>query len=263
MSDLQRVTLTINGQTLSHTVTGESGAPPVVMLHGWGASLDLVWPLAQHLIPMGYRVYLPDLPGFGESAPPPVAWTVHDYARCVLAYADYHHLDSFHLFGHSFGGRIGLVLGAECPQRVRTLVLVDSAGVRPKTPFLSRARLGVYKTVRDGLTQVGLGRFSDRLRGWYNRRYGSADFQAVSGVMRKTFIHVVNEDLRPFAARVQPPTLLIWGDQDTDTPLWQARLLESLIPDAGLVVFPGAGHYSYLEHPIETARAMAALFGEV
>jgi pimeloyl-ACP methyl ester carboxylesterase len=177
-----------------------------------------------------------------------------------MIYADQHQLERFHLFGHSFGGRLGLILGAKQSERIITLTLADSAGIRPALPFPLRTRLTVYKGLRDGLKRVGMGGLSDRLRTWYNRRYGSADFQDVSGVMRETFVNVVNEDLQDTARRVAVPTLLLWGEADEDTPLAQGQLLEQLIPDAGLVVFPGAGHYSYLEQVEQSAQAMTALF---
>jgi len=79
-------------------------------------------------------------------------------------------------------------------------------------------------------------------------------------VMRQTFVKVVNEDLRPFAMRVKCSTLLFWGDQDEDTPLWQGRALEKLIPDAGLIVYKGAGHYSYLERLSETVKTVDYFF---
>jgi pimeloyl-ACP methyl ester carboxylesterase len=71
---------------------------------------------------------------------------------------------------------------------------------------------------------------------------------------------VVNEDLLPYAARVTVPTLLFWGDQDKDTPLWQGELLEKTIPDAGLIVHKGAGHYSYLDRLADTVRVMDYFF---
>lgn len=258
--DIPRTTLNLNGLQISQATAGDTDAVPVLMLHGWGANIDLVWPLAQRLVTLGYRVLVPDMPGFGVSDPPPAAWTVQAYAQWVLAYADHHGLERFHLFGHSFGGRLGLILGADHSERIQAIVLADAAGIRTQAPMMARARLAVYKGMRDGLTRVGLGALSDRLRGWYNGRYGSVDFQSASGVMRETFVKVVNADLREYAARVGCPTLLVWGEEDADTPLWQGQMLEQLIPDAGLVVLPGAGHYSYLEHPAQVAQAMHALF---
>jgi pimeloyl-ACP methyl ester carboxylesterase len=259
-TDIPRTTVQIDGLQIAQALAGDRDGSPVLMLHGWGAHIELVWPLAQRLLTLGYRVLVPEMPGFGASDPPPAAWTVQDYARWVLAYADHHELERFHLFGHSFGGRLGLILGAEHAGRIQAMVLADAAGIRKQSPVTARARLTVYKGVRDGLKRVGLGALSDRLRGWYNRRYGSTGFQSASGVMRETFVKVVNADLREYAARVRVPTLLVWGEDDADTPLWQGHLLERLIPDAGLVILPGAGHYSYLEHPAQVAQAMHALF---
>jgi len=253
-------TNTINGLCIRQIIAGDKTAPPVLMLHGWGTDSQTIWPLGQRLVTLGYRIYAPDLPGFGKSDLPPVAWTVFDYARFVLAYADSQHLECFYLFGHSFGGRLGLILGAEHPERILKMTLADSAGIRQSPPLLPRIRLHIYKGLRDRLQVIGLGRVSERLRRWYNRRYGSTDFQNATGIMRETFIKVVNVDLREYAQQVQAPTLLIWGDQDTDTPLWQGQLLEQLIPDAGLVIFPGAGHFSYLENLPQAAKAIAALF---
>lgn len=233
---------------------------PILMLHGWGASLKLMRPLAERMAARGYSVYIPEMPGFGESDPPPAAWSVPDYAKFVVAYLDAHQLEHVHLFGHSFGGRLGLVLGAEYADRIVKMALADAAGV-PNPPSQSaNFRLKTYKAIRAGLYKLGAKGLADNLRGRYNRRYGSADFQAVTGVMRETFVKVVNEDLRPYARRVKPSTLLFWGDKDEDTPLWQGRELEALIPDAGLVVYKGAGHYSYLERLNETANTVNYFF---
>jgi pimeloyl-ACP methyl ester carboxylesterase len=244
----------IDGLRIAQVVVGDG--PPVVMLHGWGANIGLLWPLGTALAAKGYRVYMLDLPGFGNSAPVPAPWFVADYANFVLHFLDAHSLDRVHLFGHSFGGRVGLALGADHPGRLIRMALADSAGVRPKVSRAAQLRLDAYKGVRDGLARVGLRSLSERLRGWYSDRYGSADFNAATGIMRETFIRVVNQDLLPHAARVAVPTLLLWGDQDQDTPLWQGQMLEKTIPDAGLVVLKGAGHYSYLDHLAQTVTVI-------
>ncbi|NDJ63348.1 MAG: alpha/beta fold hydrolase, partial [Chloroflexi bacterium] len=204
-------------------------------------------------------LYAPDLPGFGATPPPPPVWNVHDYAAFVIAYLDAHDLARVHLIGHSFGGRLGLVLGADHADRFDKIALFDSAGVRSPTPVSQRLRLSVYRGLRDGLARLGARRLSDDLRAWYNQRYGSVDYQQ-AGALRETFVQVVSEDLLPVAARVSRPTLLLWGDQDEDTPLWQGQLLEQTIPDAGLVTFPGAGHYSYLERLAEAVRIVDHFF---
>jgi pimeloyl-ACP methyl ester carboxylesterase len=251
-------TITLNGVVVAHHILGQG--VPVVMLHGWGASAELVLPLAKKLAPLGYCAHVLDMPGHGNSPEPPIAWSVTDYAQLVVAYIEAQGLGQVHIFGHSFGGRVALVLGADYPQVIRKIVLADAAGIRPKTSLSKKIRLNTYKFIRDGLKTIGLRGLSDQLRAWYNKRYGSADFLATSGVMRETFVQVVNQDLSEYAKKISAPTLLIWGENDQDTPLWQAKKLNQLIPDAGLVVYPHAGHYSYLEYPDQTAQAMHALF---
>lgn len=248
----------IQGIRTAHAVIG--AGQPIVMLHGWGADMSLLWPFAQHLERKGYRLYLLDLPGFGQTSAPLTAWTVFDYAAFVLAYLDSQGLDHVYLFGHSFGGRLGLILGAEHPERLIKMALADGAGVRPKSSGSGQLRLKTYKLALNVLRGMGLTAPAERLRAWYSNRYGSADYKAATGVMREIFVKVVNEDLLPYAARVRVSTLLFWGSHDLDTPLAQGQLLEKTIPDAGLVVWDGAGHYSYLERAADTARVLAHFF---
>jgi pimeloyl-ACP methyl ester carboxylesterase len=256
---------TIDGlKTAELILPGSANAPAnprtILMLHGWGVSLKLMQPLGEKLAALGYSIYIPDMPGFGGSAPPAVAWTVPDYAKFVVAYLDAHQLDRVYLIGHSFGGRVGLVLGAEYPERFIKFALADAAGIPPKPSSSTNFRLTTYKAVRDGLYKVGAKNLADNLRAKYNARYGSDDFKAASGIMRETFVKVVNQDLRPYVQHVKPATLLFWGDKDEDTPLWMGQELEKLIPDAGLIVYEGAGHYSYLEHLSETVKTVDYFF---
>ena len=102
MSTPPRQTTTIQGIPTAHAVIGEGH--PLLMLHGWGANIDLVWSLAERLAPSGYRIYALDMPGFGQTPPPPIGWTVHDYVNFIVDYLDSQDLQRVHLFGHSFGG---------------------------------------------------------------------------------------------------------------------------------------------------------------
>ncbi|MBZ0295384.1 MAG: alpha/beta hydrolase, partial [Anaerolineae bacterium] len=175
-------------------------------------------------------------------------------------YIEYHHLSAFHLFGHSFGGRISLVLGADHADPIRSMVLADSAGVLSKSSSSNSLRLKSYRFALNTLNTIGLQQTAGQLRQWYGDRYGSPDYKAAKGILRETFVKVVNQDLLPYAARVKPSTLLVWGDQDEDTPLWQGQLLEKTIPDAGLIIYEGAGHYSYLDRLHEVTKVMDHFF---
>lgn len=244
---------TIAGLRTGICVTGQGR--PVLALHGWGGSVRSFWPVAERLSAVGYAVHLLDLPGFGQTEAPPEPWNVADYARFVLAYLDTANLPRVALLGHSFGGRIGLVLAAQHPERVSRMVLANSAGLRTPPSLRQRLRHGAARLIRHSLDLLGLTSTRERLQAFYNRRYASQDYLN-AGPLRETFLRIISEDLTAYAAQVQAPTVLIWGDRDTDTPLWQGRRLEQIMPDAGLVVFAGAGHFSYLERLNEYLRVV-------
>jgi pimeloyl-ACP methyl ester carboxylesterase len=217
-------------------------------------------PLALGLSRLGHQCYAFDLPGFGKSDEPPKPFTIFDYAEFCLAYLDHHQMDEINYFGHSLGGRIGLILGSDYRERICTLALSNSAGIKADAPLGARLRLRAYKTARQTLERVGAKSVAESMREKYSRRYGSDDYQNASPIMRQTLVHVVNEDLLSYAKRVAVPTILIWGDNDKDTPLCMGKKLEKAIPDAALVVHAGAGHYAYLDFPDKTARIVDALF---
>ena len=125
-------------------------------------------------------------------------------------------------------------------------MLVDSAGIRPKRTFRWYRRVGMAKIGKYAARFLGApGR---RLRSLLVGRVASEDYLA-AGAMQPTLVRLVNADLRPYLSGIGVPTLLVWGSQDSDTPLSDGQEMERLIPDAGLVVLEGAGHFSYLDQP--------------
>jgi pimeloyl-ACP methyl ester carboxylesterase len=226
---------------------------PVLVLHGWGASIETVHPIVAGL-ETGARVYAPDLPGFGESSPPPEPWGVEEYQAFVAAYMDAVGIDRAAIVGHSNGGRIAIRMAATEPSRAAKLVLVDSAGIRPRRTLRWYRRVAMAKVGK--YAARSLGSPGARLRDVLVGRAASADY-AAAGAMRPTLVRLVNADLRPLLPDISAPTLLVWGSGDTDTPLAMAREMERLIPDAGLVVLEGAGHYSYLDQPARFARIVS------
>jgi pimeloyl-ACP methyl ester carboxylesterase len=226
---------------------------PLVLLHGWGVSSDLFVPILDALQP-GRRLIVPDLPGFGTTPEPPTPWSVHEYAAWCIALLDRLGIDTCDLVGHSNGGRIGIVMAAAYPGRVTRMVLAGAAGIRSPQTLRSRARVRSYKLLRAAERSGAMPAAIRRAAGRRADQRGSSDYRAASGVMRGTLVRLVNEDLRTLLPGIHVPVLLIWGDQDTETPLDDGRLMERLIPDAGLVVLEGAGHYAYLEQPARFCR---------
>jgi pimeloyl-ACP methyl ester carboxylesterase len=224
--------------------------PPVLVLHGWGASIEAVYPILTGLSSVA-TVYAFDLPGHGQSALPPEPWGVEEYQRFVAAFMDRLEIERPTILGHSNGGRIAIRMAATEPQRAARLVLVDSAGIRPKRTLRYYRRVGMAKVGKYAARYLGAP--GERLRARIVGHVASADY-AAAGEMRPTLVRLVNSDLREYLPRIAVPTLLVWGADDTDTPIADGRLMEKLIPDAGMVVLDGAGHYSYLDQPARFAR---------
>jgi pimeloyl-ACP methyl ester carboxylesterase len=239
------------GLRTRHLVRGTG--PPVLVLHGWGASIEAVHPIVTGLSPVT-TVHALDLPGFGQSEQPPSPWGVEDYQTFVAAYLDTLSIERPSIVGHSNGGRIAIRMASTEPARASRLVLVDSAGIRPKRTLRWYRRVAMAKVGKHSARFFGAP--GERLRSLLVARAASADY-AAAGAMRPTLVKLVNADLRPFMPRIVVPTLLVWGSLDTDTPLSAAREMERLIPDAGLVVLEGAGHYSYLDQPARFARIVS------
>lgn len=235
------------------------GGRPLLLLHGWGVSSDLFTPILDGLQP-GRLLIVPDLPGFGATPEPDAPWSVHEYADWCVALLDRLRVDSCDLVGHSNGGRIGIVIAAEHPGRIDRMVLTGSAGIRPRQTVRGAARVRTYKALRAMERSTALPGALRRTAGRRADLRGSADYRAVTGTMRGTLVRLVNEDVRGLLPELRIPVLLIWGDQDTETPIDDGRLMEQLIPDAELVVFEGAGHYAYLEQPDRFCRIVDVFF---
>jgi pimeloyl-ACP methyl ester carboxylesterase len=240
-------------------VLDQGSGPALLLLHGWGASKELMAPLAQRL--RGYRVVAPDLPGFGATPPPPQAWGVDEYATWVIAVLDRLGIERAHVIGHSNGGRVAIAMAASYPHRVARLVLTGSAGIRPRHGPAHRWGVATFKLMRSASRQPWVpGWLRDLARDRAERR-GSADYRAASGTVRSSMVRLVNTDLRPQLARLTASTLLIWGADDEETPLRDGRLMEQLIPDAGLVVFDGCGHFAYAQEPDRFCRIVDVFLG--
>jgi pimeloyl-ACP methyl ester carboxylesterase len=241
----------IGGLRTRRLVRGEG--EDLLVLHGWGASIEAVYPIVAGLASVA-RVHALDLPGFGESEPPPEPWGVQEYQGFVAAYMDAAGIARASIVGHSNGGRIAIRMAATEPARVAKLVLVDAAGVRPKRTFRWYRRVGMAKVGKYAARYLGAP--GERLRETLIGRAASTDY-AAAGELRSTLVKLVNADLRPFMPDIAASTLLVWGADDADTPLAMAREMERLIPDAGLVVLEGAGHFSYLDQPARFARIVS------
>jgi pimeloyl-ACP methyl ester carboxylesterase len=226
----------------------------IVLMHGWGCDRAIWRGLEGHLTDAGWRVTSIDFPGFGAEPEPAAPWGMEDYAAWFEQFVKARGIENPVLVGHSFGGRVAIMHASRNP--VAKVVLVDAAGVKPRRGVRYYIKVWSFKAMKRLAPLVMGRRRADEMIARRRARAASADYNAASPVMRGTLSRVVNEDLRRFMPRITAPTLLVWGADDTATPLRDAKIMEKLIPDAGLVVFSGAGHYSFLDRPAQFAAVM-------
>lgn len=238
----------IDGLNIEYTDVG-SGIP-VLLLHGWGASFDTYKGVISSLSNRCRLVAL-NFPGCGNSDTMEKPWTLDDYCDLVLKFTKKLNLDNPIFIGHSHGGRVTLKMAASGMVNPPKIVLLDAAGLIPKKSLKQKFRAKSFKIIKSVLTMPVIKSHSASLLEKARNHYGSADYNAAPEVLRKTLVSLVNTDLRDIIPNIKSPTLLIWGENDTATPLSDAKIIESLIPDSGLCVIKGAGHFAFCERPFE------------
>lgn len=210
----------------------------VVFLHGWGGSSSSWGIIPKILSGFGFFCVVVDFPGFGESETPTKAYGVIDYKEELKSIIKELGLSRFCLVGHSFGGRVAIKLASQ-EDGVIKLVLVDSAGVKPKQTIKTKIAIRKYKRLKKKVVD---GKLDSRVLD----SFGSSDYKLLSPIMKQSFVKIVNEDLINDAKNIKTKTLLIWGKKDEDTPLYMAKKLKKAIVGSSLIVYD-AGHFAYLD----------------
>lgn len=241
---------------MHYEATGPEGGRPVVLMHGWGCNHTTVRSIAA-AIEGCCRVYNLDLPGHGQSDEPPTAWGVDEFTDFVEKFIDAEGIRNPSLIGHSFGGRISIVMASR--REIPAMMLVDAAGIKPRRRPKYYIKVYSFKAARKILPFILGKKRADKIIEQWRGKSGSADYRTSTPIMRAVMSRCVNQDLRHLMPGIKASTLLVWGEDDTATPMRDARIMERLIPDAGLVSWPGCGHYSFLDNP-GTFRAVAQSF---
>lgn len=247
------MTKVIDGYNINYKITGpEESDKTAVILQGWGTGLDL-YDFAAECINDGYRVVQLDLPGFGESDEPREPWRPADYADFFCRFMEELGITRTVLIGHSYGGRVIIKLATrdDLPFVIEKIILVDSAGIMPERSAAQKRKVKRYKMMRNFLTSKPVHAMFPEVIDYWMSQQGSDDYRNSSPMMKKCLVMAVNEDQRDALPDIKQETLLVWGEFDDATPLSDAKLMEERIPDAGLVVLEGAGHYSFLERPAQ------------
>ena len=242
-----------NGIELSYSIEGEGDA--VVLLHGWGCDKS-IWKSSIEALRSNFRVVAVDFAGFGASEEPDTIWGVEEYTCSVEALLKELNIQSPTLVGHSFGGRVSILYASR--NEVKSVVLTDAAGVKPRRSFSYYRKVYTYKLLKRALPLLIGEKKAQMLLDQRRAKSGSSDYNRATPMMRAILSKCVNEDLCYAMPKISAPTLLFWGDMDTATPISDAHKMAKLILDAGLVVAEGAGHFAFLERPglwLETLKS--------
>ncbi|MDD2649219.1 MAG: alpha/beta hydrolase [Eubacteriales bacterium] len=253
--------LTLNGQNVYYETAG-SGSD-VLLLHGWGCSTEL-WRAYIDDLSRDFRVTALDFPAFGKSEEPKGEWGVPEYAECVRALIGALELQKPSVICHSFGARVGIYLAAIYPELFDKIVLTGAAGIREKQSGEKTARQKRYQRLKKLVAAAEkLPILKAKCAKWREsliQRFGSADYKALSPHMRAVFNKVILLDLSPELSKIKRPVLLLWGDKDTETPIWMGEKMEKEIPDCGLVRLAGAGHFAYLDRAAYCLTVIRSFF---
>lgn len=180
-----------------------------------------------------FRVTLVDFEGFGKSEQPLKPKTIGDYTKDVVNLIKEKDLKDVIIIGHSFGGRVALDLVYKHPKLCSKLVLIDSAGLKPRRKVSYYYKVFIYKIKKKLHLDTS--------------KYGSNDYKQLNEIMRQTFVKVVNFDQKFELFSIEIPTLIVYGKEDKETPIYMAKYFNKKIKNSRLVLMDNCGHFPFLE----------------
>ncbi|MGA2754624.1 MAG: alpha/beta fold hydrolase [Terracidiphilus sp.] len=252
----------VEGYRMHYLAMGPASGRPVILVHGLGGHAEDWWNVAPVLAQAGFRVYMPDLIGFGRSQQPAdFSYSVRDQAAVVLAFMDTLGLKQVDLGGWSMGGWIVQLIASDHPERVRKLMLIDSVGLNIKpawdtglfTPTSPQQLDQLDALLMPNPPAVPAFMTRDILR--ISRRNAWVIKRALASMMTA---QDVTDNLLP---QLKMPVLIVWGSLDRIAPADQAQIMHKLIPQSQLDVIPGCGHMVPLQCSAEMDPAILQFVG--
>jgi pimeloyl-ACP methyl ester carboxylesterase len=236
--------IVIQGHLISYYTKYEhTNNNAVIFLHGWRSSAYIWEKLLKHFYINDTPFYFIDLPGFGKSENPSSPFSTHNYAEIITEFIKSLNLTKPTLVGHSFGGRIAIMISITHPDLIKNLVLINSAGIVRKTIKKKLIRLIAFLT--KPLFSLP---FMLKIKTQIYSLLGADDYLSTPE-LRPTLKIVTQEDLSPLLYKILCPTHIIWGDNDLDTPIRDAYTMKNSIQNSTLSIIKEAGHFSFLDKP--------------
>lgn len=249
--EYQEKQIDISGLKVNYKISGEG--PVILILHGWGGSSDS-WIRVLKLVAMaGFKVIVPDFPGFGKSITPPEPWGIEDYTNLISKFTKDLGLENIFLLGHSFGGRITVKFSTTYPEKIKKIILCDSAGIRPKSDLKAMIIFLMAKIGNTIFSPGPLVRMKDWARNIFYVFLRHKDYVKAEGTMRETIKKVFEQDLLPELPKIKIKTLIVWGAEDKMVPLRYGRVFKEKIENSEMEILPKVGHSPHLECPEKLA----------
>lgn len=248
LSGVESRTVQVEGYRVHYYSEGPDGGPVVVLVHGLGGHADDWRNLAPYLVKAGYRVYLPDLPGYGRSERPAnFSYSVTDEAAVVVGFFDALGLKQVDLGGWSMGGWIVQRVAIDHPERVRRLVLFDAAGLNVKPDWDTRLFTPQSAAELDQLDALLMPN-PPKVPGFVARDILRVS-QGHAWVLHRALATMLSgrEATDNLLPGLKMPVLIVWGEVDRITPLSLGEKMHQLVPQSELDVEPECGHLAPVE----------------
>ena len=216
----------------------------IIILPGWGNTRN-TFNYMINFLKNYFTVYILDYPGFGNSPFPEKDLNLYNYTILIHEWIKNLNIKKPILIGHSFGGRIiTLLTGYYNYDSYENIIYLNSAGIKPKTKF----KTIIYKCLKK-LRYILPKKIKNKYQSYLFKLFASVDYQEININMQNTFKNIVNLDLKPYLKNINAKVLIIWGSNDTSTPLKDAYIMNKLIKKAELIILK-ASHFTYLDYPI-------------
>ncbi len=219
---------------------------PILLLHGWGVDSQIFEGIWKNFPDRSFLCI--DFPPFGKSQKTIENFTIYTYVALLMSLCEHLGIEKCNILAHSFGGRIVAILASVKCSLVHSCILIGSAGLKPKRSLKYYYKIYKYKLLKK------LGRSTLNL--------GSKDYIMLDDNMKKTFNSIVNEDLQSYYQNMHCPCLIIWGEKDSETPLYMAKKLKKIISNSSLEIIKNAGHFCFLTNPLLVYKFLSKFWEE-
>ena len=234
-----------------------TGKKVLLILPGWGETRNSFDFYINNLEDK-FTIYIFDYPGFGKSKKLKNTFTIYDYAKYFKNFLEKENIINPYIICHSFGCRIAIILIGKYRILVDRLIIIGGAGIKDRSlkRKLKIFRYKLLKKLSIFMTKKIKKKYLNKLL----KKYGSTDYKSLTNIERVTFSNIVNEDLRKYIKFIYTPTILIWGEKDTATPLKNGKYMNKRIKNSALITLKKGTHFVYLEYPFYILKIINNFF---